>query len=39
MRRIVFLVVAADALVLTCRLLAGDIPDSGDAFTKVKSEK
>jgi hypothetical protein len=38
MRRIVFLVVAAHALTLTCRLLAGDTPDSGDEFAKVKSE-
>ena len=38
MRRIVFLVVAAHALALTCRLFAGDTPDSGDEFTKVKSE-
>jgi len=38
MRRIVLLVVAAHALALTCRLLGGDTPDSGDEFTKVKSE-
>src|SRR4249920_2731470 len=38
MRRIVFLVVTAHALTLTCRLLAGDTPDSGDEFTKMKSE-
>ena len=38
MRRIVFLVIAADALALTCRLFAGDTPDSGDEFAKVKSE-
>ena len=38
MRRIIFLVIAAHALALTCRLLAGDAPDSGDEFTKVKSE-
>ena len=37
MRRIVFLVVA-HALTLSSRLLAGDTPDSGDEFTKVKSE-
>lgn len=38
MRCIVFLVVAAHALALTCRLFAGDKPDSGDEFAKVKSE-
>src|SRR5258708_24823665 len=38
MRRIVFLFVAAHALALNCRLLAGDTPDSGDEFTKVKSD-
>ena len=38
MRRIVFVVVAAHAFILTCRLLAGDTPDSGDEFTKVKGE-
>ena len=38
MRLIVLLVVGAHALALTCRLLAGDKPDSGDEFTKVKSE-
>ena len=38
MRRIVFLVVAAHALALNCRLLAGDTPDSADEFAKVKSE-
>ena len=38
MRRIVFLVVAAHALTLACRLLAGDKPDSGDELTKMKSE-
>jgi hypothetical protein len=38
MRRIVFLVVATQALALTCRLFAGDIPDSRDEFAKVKSE-
>ena len=38
MRRIVFLVVAALALTLNCHLFAGDIPDSGDEFAKVKSE-
>ena len=38
MHRFVFLVVAAHALTLTSRLLAGDTPDSGDEFTKVKSE-
>jgi hypothetical protein len=38
MRRIVLLVVAAHALALTCRLFAGDTPDSGDEFAKVKSE-
>ena len=37
MRRIVFLVVA-HALTLSSRLLAGDTSDSGDEFTKVKSE-
>lgn len=38
MRRIAFLVVAAHALTLTCRLLAGDTADSGDEFTHAKSE-
>jgi hypothetical protein len=38
MRRIVILVVAANALALTSRLLAGDTPDSGDELTKMKSE-
>jgi hypothetical protein len=38
MRRIVFLVVSAHTLTLTCRLLAGDTPDSGDALTKMKSD-
>ena len=38
MRHIVFLVVATQSLTLTCRLLAGDTPASGDEFTKVKSE-
>jgi hypothetical protein len=38
MHRIVFLVVAAHALTLTCRLPAGETPNSGDEFTKVKSE-
>lgn len=38
MHRIVFLVVAAHALALTCRLLAGDSPDPGDELTKMKSE-
>ena len=38
MRLIVLLVVGAHALALTCRLIAGDKPDSGDEFTKVKSE-
>ena len=38
MRRIVFVVIAAHAFILTCRLLAGDTPDSGDEFTKVKSD-
>src|SRR4029453_16617885 len=38
MRRIVFLVVATHALALTCRLLAGDTPHSGDELTKVKSD-
>ena len=38
MRTIVFPVVAAHALALTCRLLAGDTPESADEFTKVKSE-
>jgi hypothetical protein len=38
MRRIVFLVVAASALAMTSRLLAGDTQDSGEEFTKMKSE-
>jgi hypothetical protein len=38
MRRTVFLVVAAHALVLTSRLLAGDTPDSKDELTKMKSD-
>jgi len=38
MRRIVFLVVAAHALALSCRLLAGDTPDSEDELTKMKSD-
>ena len=38
MRRIGFSVVAAHALTLACRLLAGDKPDSGDELTKMKSE-
>ncbi len=38
MHRIVFLVVAAHALALTCRLLAGDTPNSGDEFAKVKAD-
>src|SRR5262249_9982555 len=38
MRHIIYLVVAAHSLVLTSRLLAGDLPDSGEEFTKVKSE-
>ena len=38
MRHIVFLVVAAHALTLSCRLLAGDTPGSGDELTKVKSD-
>ena len=38
MRRIVFLVVAALALALNCRLFAGDKPDSEDEFTKMKSD-
>jgi hypothetical protein len=38
MRRIVFLVVAAHALALTSRLLAGDAPDSGAELTKMKTE-
>jgi hypothetical protein len=38
MRRMVFLVVAAHASALACRLLAGDTLDSGDEFTKVKRE-
>src|SRR5678815_1134347 len=38
MPRIVFLVVAAHALALTCRLSGGDTPDSGGEFAKVKSE-
>jgi hypothetical protein len=38
MRRIVFLVITAHALALTSRLIAGDIPDSGDEFAKVKSD-
>src|SRR5512133_2688916 len=38
MRTIVFPVVAAHALALTCPLLAGDTPEAADEFTKVKSE-
>jgi hypothetical protein len=38
MRRIVFLIIAAHALALTCRLLAGNTPDPSDEFAKVKSE-
>src|SRR4030095_3936982 len=38
MRCIVILVVAAQALTLTCRLLAGETLGSGDEFTKMKSE-
>ncbi len=38
MSRIVFLVVVAHALALTCRLFAGDAPDSRDELTKMKSE-
>jgi hypothetical protein len=38
MRRIVFPIVAAHALALTCRLIAGDAPDSRDELTKMKSE-
>jgi hypothetical protein len=38
MRRIVFLVVAAHALALTCRLLANDTSKSGDEFTKLKTD-
>src|SRR6187431_2652327 len=38
MRRIVFLVLAANALTLNCRLLAAETPNSGDEFTKVKSD-
>jgi hypothetical protein len=38
MRRIVFLTVAAHALVLTSRLLAGDTPDSRDELIKMKSD-
>jgi hypothetical protein len=38
MRSIVFLFVAAHALTLTSRLLAGDTPVSADELTKMKSE-
>jgi hypothetical protein len=38
MRRVLSLVVAAHTLALTSPLLAGDTPDSGDEFTKVKNE-
>src|SRR5262245_58623960 len=38
MRHIVFLVVAAHALALTSRLLAGEASDSRDELAKVKSE-
>jgi hypothetical protein len=38
MRHIVFLIVAAHALALTNRLLAGDTPDSGDELTRIKSQ-
>jgi hypothetical protein len=37
MRRFVILVIATHALALT-RIFAGETPDSGDEFTKVKSE-
>jgi hypothetical protein len=38
MHRIVFLVVAAHALALACRLLASDTTNSGDEFAKVKAD-
>jgi hypothetical protein len=38
MRCILFLVVAAHALTLTCRLLADGTQDSGNELTKVKGE-
>src|SRR6266511_4003330 len=38
MRSVVFIIVAGHVSLLTCRLLAGDKPDSGDEFTKAKSE-
>ena len=38
MRRIVFIVVAAHALTLTCRLLASDKPESRDEFAKIESD-
>jgi hypothetical protein len=38
MRSVVLIIVAAQIALLTSRLLAGDTPESGDEFTKVKSE-
>jgi len=38
MRSVVLIIVAAQIALLTCRLLAGDTPASGDEFTKIKSE-
>jgi hypothetical protein len=38
MRRIFFLIVSANTLALSYRLLAGDTSASGDEFAKVKSE-
>jgi hypothetical protein len=38
MRSLVFIIVAGHASLLTCRLLAGDTPDSADELTKMKGE-
>ena len=38
MRTAVFIIVAGHISLFTSRLLAGDTPDSGDEFTKVKSD-
>jgi len=38
MPRIIFLLVAAQALALPCRLFAGNTPESGDEFIKFKNE-
>ena len=38
MRTAVFIIIAGHISLLTSRLFAGDTPDSGDDFAKVKSE-